>query len=143
VCLDKSINRNLLFGAGKRCGRGLLLGLPEWFVVRSSNMKQVGLAVAATMGIGTAVHIYLQYNLESRTEQLRLLKRHDEQLFGKASSNDQQGPNKRAVEDMLLGLKSKTTTEKIRAAVDAAHMTHDIGFPSKNGPSSAACKEGK
>ena len=105
-------------------------------------MKQIGLALAATFGIGTAVHFFLQYNLESRTEELRLLKKYDEQLFGKVSSNDQQGPSKRALENMLFGLKNKTAAEKIRAAVDAAHMTHDIGFPSKNGPS-GTCKEGK
>jgi hypothetical protein len=66
--------------------------------------------------------------------------KHGDELFGKGRPVAE-GPSKRALEDMLLGLKSKTTREKVEAAVDAAHQTHNIGFPSKNDAVRTSSKE--
>ena len=90
------------------------------------------MAAVSCLGIGGLVlHFYLQRNLEDRSAQQRLMKQDEERLFGKGRFGDQ-GPSKRALEDMLFGLKAKTTREKVEAAVDAAHRTHNIGFPSRN-----------
>ena len=91
------------------------------------------LMIVGALGLG--VHVFLQRDLEQRTEQQRVWQRHDsEALFGTRSPSSparqhDQGPSKRALNTMLSGLQAKSTREKIEAAVDAAHMTHDIGFP--------------
>jgi len=92
--------------------------------------NRTAVAALSCLGFGGLVlHFYLQRNLETRSAQQRLMKQDEERLFGKGSD---QGPSKRALEDMLFGLKAKTAREKVEAAVDAAHRTHNIGFPSRN-----------
>lgn len=100
------------------------------------STKRTVTAVSFLLGCGIGLHLYLQCNLESRSNQQRLMK-HGDELFGKGRP-EAEGPSKRALEDMLLGLKAKTTREKVEAAVDAAHRTHNIGFPSKNNAAHAS-----
>lgn len=118
--------------------RGLIFGdaLRHYSTTARTTMlnKEVTLALAVTGGLGLCVHLFLQRDIEQRTEQQRVWKQHDsENIFGGTRpplpKQHDQGPSKKALSDMLSGLQAKSTREKIEAAVDAAHMTHDIGFP--------------
>jgi len=95
--------------------------------------KQKLVYLAACAGFGLGLHFLVQKNLEQREERQRVWRQHEtSNILGRGSSStaaSDQGPSKRAVQDMLIGLKAKSTREKLEAAVDAAHKTHGIGFP--------------
>ena len=91
------------------------------------SVKQQVFICGLTMSLGYMTLYITKLHQEKRIEPLLLAKRAVEGV-----SHNSQSPSKEELHKMIREIPHKSFDDKIRDAVNAAHRTHDEGFPWSN-----------